>query len=63
MREFYDTPFYCEEEFLLKVRNNLMSRFSLDNFCANDLALEILEMLTLSDSNISILNKYYINNG
>ena len=62
MRNFYDTPLYCEEEFLLKVKSNLMNKFSLDNFSANDLALEIVELLTLSDSNIDILNKYYINN-
>lgn len=62
MRNFYDTPMYVEEEFLLKVKNNLMNKFSLDNFSANDLALEILDLLTISDSNIAILNKYYINN-
>jgi len=52
---------YCEDEFLFKIRNNLMTKFALDNFSANDLALEILELLTLSDSNIDILNQYYIN--
>jgi hypothetical protein len=62
MPNFYDTPFYCEDEFLLKVRNNLVNNFSLDSFSANDIALEILELLTLSDSNIAILNKYYIHN-
>lgn len=62
MPNFYDTPFYCEDEFLQKVRNNLINNFSLDNFSANDIALEILELLTLSDSNIAILNKYYVNN-
>jgi hypothetical protein len=62
MPNFYDTPFYCEDEFLLKVRNNLVNNFSLDSFSANDIALEILELLTLSDSNIAILNKYYVHN-
>jgi len=62
MPNFYDTPFYCEDEFLLKMRNNLVNQFALDNFSANDLALEILELLTLSDSNIAILNTYYKNN-
>jgi hypothetical protein len=62
MPNFYETPFYCEDEFLIKVKNNLQTNFSLDNFAANDIALEILELLTLSDSNIAILNKYYINN-
>ena len=61
MPNFYDTPFYCEDEFLHKVRNNLINNFSLDSFAANDIALEILELLTLADSNIAILNKYYIN--
>ncbi len=62
MLEFYDTPKYCEDEFLLKIRNNLMTKFSLDNFAANDLALEIMELLTLSDSNIDLVDSYYISN-
>lgn len=62
MLDFYDTPLYCEEEFILKIKGNLMDQFALDNFSANDLALEILELLTVSDSNIELLNKYFINN-
>lgn len=61
MLEFYDTPMYCEDEFLFKIRNNLMNNFSLDKFSANDLALEILELLTLSESKIELIDNYYIN--
>lgn len=60
MLEFYDPAFFCEEEVVLKIRNNLMNKFHLDRFSATDLALEIMEMLTLSDSDINTLNKYYI---
>ena len=62
MLNFYETPMYCEDEFLFKIRNNLMNKFSLDNFSAIDLALEILELLTLSDSNIGLIDNYYLNN-
>jgi hypothetical protein len=47
MLNFYETPMYCEDEFLFKIRNNLMNKFSLDNFSANDLALEILELILI----------------
>ena len=60
MLEFYDPSFFCEEEVIQKIANNLMNKFHLDNFSASDLALEIMEMLTLADSDINILNKYYI---
>lgn len=60
MLEFNEPTFFCEEEVILKISNNLMSRFHLDNFSATDLALEIMEMLTLADSDINTLNKYYI---
>lgn len=60
MLEFYDPTFFCEEEVISKIRNNLMNKFYLDNFSATDLALEIMEMLTLADSDINTLNKYYI---
>lgn len=61
MLEFYDPTFFCEEEFIEKMRNNLMNKFSIDTFCASDLALEIMELLTLADSNFKVINKYYMN--
>lgn len=60
MLEFNDPTFFCEEEVIFKIRNNLMNKFLLDDFSATDLALEIMEMLTLADSDINTLNKYYI---
>lgn len=60
MLEFNEPTFFCEEEVIFKIKNNLMSRFHLDNFSATDIALEIMEMLTLADSDINTLNKYYI---
>lgn len=59
MLEFYDPSFFCEEEVLFKIKNNLVSKFYMDHYAASDLALEILEMLTLSDSNLDTLNKYF----
>lgn len=60
MLEFIEPSFFCEEEVVFKIRNNLMSKFHLDNPSATNLALEIMEMLTLADSDINTLNKYYI---
>jgi hypothetical protein len=60
MLEFNDPSFFCEEEVILKISNNLMNKFHLDNFSATNLAMEIMEMLTVADSDINTLNKYYI---
>jgi len=58
MLEFYEPRFYCEEEFIYKLRKNLINNFHLDNFSASDLALEIMELLTLADSNLENVNDY-----
>lgn len=60
MLEFHEPSFFCEEEVLFKIKNNLVTKFHMDNYDASDLALEILEMLTLSDSNLDTLNKYFV---
>jgi hypothetical protein len=60
MLEFYEPAFFCEEEVILKISHNLMNKFHLDNHAATNIALEIMEMLTLADSDIGVLNKYYI---
>lgn len=60
MLEFNDPSFFCEEEVILKISKNLMNKFHLDNFSATNLAMEIMEMLTVADSDINTLNKYYI---
>ena len=48
-----------EEDLLLKMQSNFMEKFYLDQLRASDLALEILEMLSLGDSNLKRLNQYY----
>ncbi len=58
MLEFYEPRFLCEEEFIYKLRTNLINNFHLDNFSASDLALEIMELLTMADTNLDDLNNY-----
>lgn len=60
MLEFQNPNYYCEEEVILKIKNNLMIRYQLDTFSATDIAMEIMDMLTLADSDLNTLNKNYI---
>lgn len=48
-----------EDDLLVKMQSNFMDKFCLDQNGASDLAWEILELLTLSDSNLKRLNQYY----
>tara|TARA_Y100001936_G_C16049931_1_gene657162 strand:- start:1158 stop:1352 length:195 start_codon:yes stop_codon:yes gene_type:complete len=49
-----------EDDLLFKMQTNFMDKFCLDQGRASELALEILEMLSLSDSNIKRLCHYYL---
>ena len=49
-----------EEDLLFKLQSNFMDRFCLDQTGASALALEILDMLSLCDSNLKRLSQYYL---
>ncbi|MBC75450.1 MAG: hypothetical protein CME64_05480 [Halobacteriovoraceae bacterium] len=49
-----------EEDLLFKMQSNFMDRFCLDQSRASELALEILEMLSLGDTNLKRLCHYYL---
>lgn len=49
-----------EEDLLFKLQSNFMDKFCLDQNGASALALEILEMLNISDSNLKRLSQYYL---
>lgn len=49
-----------EENLILKLQNSFMDRFCLEQNRASELALEIMEMFSLSDSNLIALDQYYL---
>lgn len=53
---------YCffEEELLSSLHKNFVSRFSLEQGAAAELALEIMEMFKMSDSNLYELQQIYL---
>lgn len=48
-----------EEDLLFKLQTNFVDRFCLEQNRASELALEIMEMLSLSDSNLNQLTNYF----
>lgn len=57
MLEFNEGIF--EEDLLTKLQFNFMDRFCLEQNRASELALEVLELLSLGDSNLRRLCHYY----
>lgn len=58
MLEFHDGP--LEEDLIVKLQTSFMDRFCLEQNRASELALEIMEMFSLSDSNLKALDQYYL---
>lgn len=58
MLEFNDNLF--EEDLLFKLQSNFMDRFCLEQNRASELALEVLELLSLGESNLKMLSQYYL---
>ncbi len=49
-----------EENLILKLQDSFMDRFCLEQTRASELALEIVDMFSLSDSNLKALDQYYL---
>ena len=54
-----DAYYFFEEELISKMHSSFINRFDLDHSCAAELALEIIEMLKASNSNLSDINSFY----
>lgn len=48
-----------EDDLLFKLQSSFMDRFSLEQNRATEIAMEVLDMLSLSDSNLKRLTQYY----
>ena len=60
MKRAHDnTTHILEEQFFAHFRKNLESKYNLDRNHACDVALEVLELLHLGDSNLEELSLYY----
>lgn len=57
MLEINDGVF--EEDLLCKLQSSFMDKFCLEQNRASELALEIMDLLSLSDSNLKRLSQYY----
>jgi hypothetical protein len=54
-----DTYYFFEEELITKMHSSFISRFNLDHACAAELALEIIEMFKMSNTNLNELTPFY----
>ncbi|MDP7319083.1 MAG: hypothetical protein QF441_00675 [Bacteriovoracaceae bacterium] len=54
-----DSYYFLEEELISKMHNSFTDRFNLDSSTAAELALEVLEIISLSNSNLTELNSLY----
>ena len=55
-----DSYYFFEEELITKMHCTFIQKFNLDNFAAAELALEILEILKVSNSNLRELETLYL---
>ena len=55
-----DAYYFFEEELITKMHTSFIHRFNLDQGCAAELTLEILELLKMSDSNLNEINTLYL---
>ncbi len=51
--------YFFEEELISKMHGSFIQRFNLDNSTAAELTLEILEVLKISNSNLSDVDTFY----
>ncbi len=54
-----DTYYFFEEELITKMHSSFINRFNLDQACAAELALEIIEMFKMSNTNLTELTPFY----
>lgn len=52
---------FLEEEITKSLTYSFGQKFDLDSKSAMRIAIEVLEVLTLSESNLDRLNEYYLN--
>jgi len=53
-----DSYYFLEEELITKMHLSFTQRFNLDNYTAAELALEIIEILKVSNSDSNDLNNF-----
>lgn len=56
-----DSHAFFEEELMTKLHYSLVQRFDLDQLKAAELTLEIMELISFSDSNLNDVNSLYSN--
>ena len=54
-----ESHYFFEEELITKMHSKFIYRFNLDKLTAAELALEILEMLKVSNSNLNDFDNIY----
>ena len=59
MEDCMESYYFFEEELITKMHGSFIQRFNLDNSTAAELALEILEILKASSSNLSEVDSFY----
>lgn len=55
-----DSYYFLEEELISKMHVSFTQRFNLDNFTAAELALEIIEILKVSNSNMNEASSLFL---
>ena len=55
------TQLRLEEEITSSLTHSFSQQFDLDGNCAMKIAIEVLEVLSLSESNLDKLKEYYLN--
>ena len=55
-----DAYYFLEEEIIAKLHTNFVQRFNMDQFSAAELALEIIEIMKVSNSNLNEINSLYL---